>query len=42
VPYYAQATQAFRSDRFRGWVTDQPTVALEDPTSLTVIEPVGD
>lgn len=41
VPYYAQATQAFRSDRFRGWVTDQPTVALEDPTSLTVIEPVG-
>jgi peptide/nickel transport system substrate-binding protein len=42
VPYYAQATQAFRTDRFRGWVTDQPTVALEDPTSLTVIEPVGD
>lgn len=41
VPYYAQATQAFRTDRFRGWVTDQPTVALEDPTSLTVIEPVG-
>lgn len=40
VPYYAQATQAFRTDRFRGWVTDQPTVALEDPTSLTVIEPV--
>lgn len=41
VPYYAQATQAFRTDRFRGWITDQPTVALEDPTSLTVIEPVG-
>ncbi len=40
VPYYAQATQAFRTDRFRGWVTDQPTVALQDPTSLTVIEPV--
>lgn len=41
VPYYAQATQAFRTDRFRGWVTDQPKVALEDPSSLTVIEPVG-
>ncbi len=41
VPYYAQATQAFRTDRFRGWVTDQPKVALEHPSSLTVIEPVG-
>lgn len=41
VPYYAQATQAFRTDRFQGWVTDQPKVALEDPSSLTVIEPVG-
>jgi peptide/nickel transport system substrate-binding protein len=41
VPYYAEATQAFRTDRFQGWVTDQPKVALEDPSSLTVIEPVG-
>jgi peptide/nickel transport system substrate-binding protein len=41
VPYYAQATQAFRTDRFRGWITDQPTVVLEHPTSLTVLEPVG-
>ena len=41
VPYYAQATQAFRTDRFTGWITDQGKVALEDPTSLTVITPVG-
>jgi len=40
IPYYAQATEAFRTDRFTGWVTDQPKVALEDPSSLTVIEPV--
>lgn len=40
IPFYAQATQAFRTDRFTGWIVDQPKVALEDPTSLTVIEPV--
>jgi peptide/nickel transport system substrate-binding protein len=40
IPFYPQSTQAFRTDRFTGWVTDQPKVALEDPTSLTVIEPV--
>jgi len=40
IPYYPQATQAYRTDRFTGWITDQPKVALEDVTSLTVIEPV--
>ena len=40
IPYYAQSTEAFRTDRFTGWITDQPKVALEDPTSLTVVEPV--
>jgi len=40
IPYYPQETQAYRTDRFTGWVTDMPKVALEDPTSLTVIEPV--
>lgn len=40
IPFYAQATQAFRTDRFTGWIIDQPKVALEDPTSLTIIEPV--
>lgn len=41
VPYYAQATQAYRTDRFKGWIVDQPKVGLEDPTSLTMIEPAG-
>jgi len=40
IPYYAQATQAYHTDRFKGWITDQPKVALEDVTSLVVIEPV--
>jgi len=40
IPYYDPALQAYRSDKFTGWVTDQPKVELSDPTSLTVIEPV--
>lgn len=40
IPYYAQEVQAFRVDRFRGWLTDAGKVALEDPSSLLVIEPV--
>ena len=40
IPFYAQAAQAYRTDRFTGWITDQPRVALEDPSSLTVIEAV--
>jgi len=40
IPYYDPALQAFRTDRFTGWITDQPKVELSDPTSLTVIEPV--
>jgi peptide/nickel transport system substrate-binding protein len=40
IPYYEQNTQAYRADRFTGWITDQPKVELSDVTSLTVIEPV--
>jgi peptide/nickel transport system substrate-binding protein len=40
VPFYDQAVQAYRTDRFSGWLTDSGKVALEDPTSLTIIEPV--
>lgn len=40
VPYYAQGVQAYRTDRFTGWITDAPKLWLADPTSLTVIEPV--
>lgn len=41
IPFYAQETQAFRTDRFSGWVVDQGKIALEDPSSLTVIQPVN-
>jgi peptide/nickel transport system substrate-binding protein len=40
IPYYDPAIQAYRTDRFTGWITDQPKVEFADPTSLTVIEPV--
>ena len=34
IPFYEQATQAFRTDRFTGWITDQAKVELSDVTSL--------
>lgn len=40
IPYYDPNLQAFRTDRFTGWITDEAKVELSDPTSLTVIEPV--
>lgn len=41
IPFYQQAVQAYRTDRFQGWITDAPKVALEDPTSLNIITPVN-
>jgi peptide/nickel transport system substrate-binding protein len=41
IPYYAPNLQAYRTDRFTGWITNMPKVELADPTSLTVIEPVN-
>ena len=41
IPYYPQATQAYRTDRFTGWQDSASKVGLEDPTSLNVIRPVG-
>lgn len=40
IPFYAKAVQAFRTDTFRGWITDQPKLSLDDVTSLMVVEPV--
>jgi len=40
IPYYSQSVQAYRTDRFTGFVLDKPKVALEDPTSLLYVEPV--
>ncbi|MEO6058840.1 MAG: ABC transporter substrate-binding protein [Candidatus Limnocylindria bacterium] len=40
IPYYEGSTQAYRSDRFTGWVTGPTTIGLEDPSSLAVISKV--
>lgn len=40
IPYYAQAIEAYRIDRFTGWLDNQAKVALEDPSNLLVLEPV--
>lgn len=40
IPYYAQEVQAYRTDRFTGWITDAGKIALEDLSSLLVIEAV--
>jgi peptide/nickel transport system substrate-binding protein len=41
IPFYDQTVQAYRSDRFTGWpVTEGGKLALEDVTSLILIEPV--
>lgn len=40
IPFYDANVQAFRTDRFTGWITNQAKVELSDVTSLVVIEPV--
>lgn len=40
IPYYPSAIGAYRTDRFTGWKDNETKVALEDPSSLLVIEPV--
>lgn len=40
IPFYSQNVQAFRKDRFTGWILDQPKVELSDITSLAFVVPV--
>jgi peptide/nickel transport system substrate-binding protein len=41
IPYYQQTVQAYRNDRFQGWVNEEGAVLyLPDRTSLTVVTPV--
>lgn len=40
IPFYEQSIQAYRLDKFTGWITDTPKVELSDVSSLIQIEPV--
>lgn len=40
VPFYAQAVQAYRTDRFTGWLDSGTLVALDDITSLVLVAPI--
>ena len=40
IPYYEQAIQAYRVDRFSGWLIEFPKVELSDTSSLVVVEAV--
>jgi peptide/nickel transport system substrate-binding protein len=40
IPFYEQSIQAYRVDKFTGWITDTPKVELSDVSSLVRIEPL--
>jgi peptide/nickel transport system substrate-binding protein len=40
IPYYQQTVQAYRTDRFTGWITDAPTLMLENVAVLKQVEAV--
>lgn len=40
IPFYEEAVQAYRTDKFTGWVTNATKVELSDISSLAFIEPV--
>ena len=40
IPFYPLAVQAYRTDRFTGWLVDGDKLGLADVTSLVAIEPV--
>jgi len=40
IPFYYQKVQAYRTDRFSGWLDKETKLALEDVSSLMVIEPI--
>jgi hypothetical protein len=40
IPYYQQKVQAYRTDRFQGWVNEEGALLyLQDRTSLMAITP---
>lgn len=41
IPWYYPKIQAYRTDTFTGWLVDSPIIALEDPSSLVVVQATG-
>jgi peptide/nickel transport system substrate-binding protein len=41
IPYYTQSIQAWRTDTFVGWPEDDPTLGIEDPSSLVNLRPAN-
>lgn len=39
IPFYPDKVQAYRTDRFQGWIIDAPTLELTDSLNLTTISP---
>jgi peptide/nickel transport system substrate-binding protein len=39
VPYYQQQVEAWRTDTFTGWIQNNPTLGIEDPSNLSVLQP---
>jgi peptide/nickel transport system substrate-binding protein len=39
IPYYQNSIQAWRTDNFTGWLDVDPTLGLEDPSSLVNLRP---
>lgn len=39
IPYYYPTIEVWRTDSFTGWLDDNPTLGLEDSSSLTVLRP---
>ena len=39
ISYYSQEIEAWRTDTFTGWLADDPTLGLEDPSSLSALRP---
>ncbi len=39
IPYYYPTIEVWRTDTFTGWIEDDPTLGLEDRSSLTVLRP---
>ena len=39
VPYYYPSVAAWRTDTFTGWLENDPTLGIEDPSNLTALRP---